>query len=77
MKVADLLGMETGFTSFMFHLSREFSIEILLSLIELYQYKQYICDYRPDDCFSPLQPLIEDTEVVLKRANTVKNLSVS
>ena len=37
-----ILKTEEGFTSFMYHLSTEFSIEVLISLIEFYQYKYYI-----------------------------------
>eukprot|EP01084_Bolivina_argentea_P092873 167064_1 len=39
-----ILKTEEGFGSFMFHLSTEFSVEILLSLIEFIQYKLYIIE---------------------------------
>eukprot|EP01083_Nonionella_stella_P059151 154769_1 len=39
------LQSEQGFNSYMFHLTHEFSVEVMLSLIEFYQYKKYIHDH--------------------------------
>ena len=36
-----LIGKDEGFNSFMFHLSTEFSVEIMLSLIEFNEYRHY------------------------------------
>ena len=37
-----ILNTEEGFNTFMFHLAKEFSIEIMISLIEIYQYKSWM-----------------------------------
>eukprot|EP01083_Nonionella_stella_P002558 7344_1 len=44
-KLSEILNVEKGFSSFMYHLSYEFSVEILISLLEFYHYKKYIFEH--------------------------------
>ena len=41
----DVLADKDGFDSFFYHLRQEFSTEILLSLVEMTQFKEMVCDY--------------------------------
>eukprot|EP01084_Bolivina_argentea_P229009 386633_1 len=59
----DVLSDKNGFNSFIFHLRKEFSTEILLSLLELTQFKESILYYYNNEFRNDMDDIINDGSI--------------